>query len=112
MTGPTTSGLPSWARSEPVEKLQTGRSWATFAVDTWSSGLYRVRALSRPADRHSPGGGPLTTGGAGARWALREKARTKQARAVVPPREPARRAVELTAAAILRPPGRRAGCPP
>jgi hypothetical protein len=41
ITFPTTSGLPSWPRSTPVENDQTGRSPPTLALVICSSGLKR-----------------------------------------------------------------------
>jgi hypothetical protein len=41
MTSPITSGEPSWPRSTPVEKVQTGCRFFTFCVLIWLSVLYR-----------------------------------------------------------------------
>ncbi len=43
ITLPTTSGLPSWPRSVPVENDQTGRSSPTLAVVICLSGLNRCK---------------------------------------------------------------------
>src|SRR5687767_5870980 len=45
---PTTSGLPSWGPSTPVEKLQAGLRPPMFRTVIWSSGLYRESEASRP----------------------------------------------------------------
>src|SRR6476619_5608505 len=43
ITFPTTSGLPSWPRSVPVENDQIGRSSPTLAVVICLSGLKRCK---------------------------------------------------------------------
>ncbi len=43
ITFPTTSGLPSWPRSVPNEKLQAALRFATFAVVICFNGLNRCK---------------------------------------------------------------------